>query len=259
MVLCYLEGRTHEEAARQFGCPEGTLAARLARARTMLARRLARQGVVLSRGALAAVLSQESASACVPTSLLVATIHAASRYAAGQVASVGLISTEVAALTQGVLTAMFLSKLKVAMGVLLVAVVIVTGTGVLMSQGSGPDTQKQRPEAGPPDGAQKAAPKAESPKQDDMRRFWFFGFPEQKSQVSRPDGATKAVPMDKPAATVEVIWNIFQTNEALADEEFTGKRVVVTGELHRIRARDGNRRQMMNATGTMSVVGEAHV
>ena len=49
IVLCDLEGKTRKEAARQLGLVEGTLASRLARARTMLAKRLARHGLELSR------------------------------------------------------------------------------------------------------------------------------------------------------------------------------------------------------------------
>jgi RNA polymerase sigma factor (sigma-70 family) len=52
-VLCHLEGRTNREAAEQLGCPVGTLAARLSRARHRLRVRLARRGVTLSAGALA--------------------------------------------------------------------------------------------------------------------------------------------------------------------------------------------------------------
>jgi RNA polymerase sigma factor (sigma-70 family) len=47
-VLCYLQGRTNEEAARQLGCAPGTVFSRLARARNRLRSRLERRGVVFS-------------------------------------------------------------------------------------------------------------------------------------------------------------------------------------------------------------------
>ena len=87
VVLCDLEGKTRKEAARQLGLPEGTVASRLTRARTMLAKRLARHGLAVSGGALAVVLSQRVASACVPTSVVSSTIKAASLFAAGQTAA----------------------------------------------------------------------------------------------------------------------------------------------------------------------------
>src|SRR5262249_29947177 len=48
VVLCDLEGQTQKEAARQLGCPEGTVSSRLARGRALLARRLRRHGAALS-------------------------------------------------------------------------------------------------------------------------------------------------------------------------------------------------------------------
>jgi RND family efflux transporter MFP subunit len=44
-ALCYLEGKTVEEAAQQLGCPRGTVASRLARARQRLRVRLIRRGL----------------------------------------------------------------------------------------------------------------------------------------------------------------------------------------------------------------------
>src|SRR5262245_41346591 len=74
VVLCDLEGRSRKEAARQLKIPEGTLSSRLTTARAMLAKRLARHGVTVSGAALAAMLSHNTASAGVPTSVVSSTI-----------------------------------------------------------------------------------------------------------------------------------------------------------------------------------------
>src|SRR5262249_33984351 len=71
LILCYLEGQTNEEAARQLGCPIGTVFSRLAKGRTILRTRLARRGLALSAGALATLLNQHVATAS-PTPALVA-------------------------------------------------------------------------------------------------------------------------------------------------------------------------------------------
>jgi hypothetical protein len=154
IVLCDLEGKSRKEAARQLGLPEGTVASRLARAKTILAKRLARHGLAVWGGGLAAVLSQKAASACVPPSVLSATIKAVTSLAAGQAAAAGLLaaghatatgvlSTKVAALTEGVVRAMFLAKLKtvtctLALTVLvgLGAMAVVPGSGQLPATGA---------------------------------------------------------------------------------------------------------------------------
>jgi len=128
IVLCDLEGKTRKQAARQLGVPEGTLAARVARGRVMLAKRLARHGPAVSGGALAMLLSQNVGPAGVPTSLASNTVKAASLFAAGQTAAAGLISGKAAALSEGVLKAMLLSKIKIA--VIASLVIIALGTGI---------------------------------------------------------------------------------------------------------------------------------
>jgi RNA polymerase sigma factor (sigma-70 family) len=116
IVLCDLEGKTRQEVAGELGCPEGTVASRLARARTMLAKQLRQRGVALSAG-VAALLGQEALAASLPSSVIGATLKSASALAAGNAA--GAVSVEVAALTEGVLRAMLYSKVKAISAVVL--------------------------------------------------------------------------------------------------------------------------------------------
>src|SRR5262245_24863251 len=111
MVLCDLEGLTRKEAACQLGWPEGTVATRLTRARSLLAERLTRRGCGIAAGALVSVLAATPASAA-PPSLLTSTIRAASLLAAGQAAVPAVVSPPVAALMEGVLQSMKLTALK---------------------------------------------------------------------------------------------------------------------------------------------------
>jgi RNA polymerase sigma factor (sigma-70 family) len=134
VVLCDLEGMTRKEAARQLGIPEGSVASRLARARAMLAKRLAQRGL-FSGGSLA-VLSAGSALASAPPTLVASTIQAAGLLAAGKAAATVLISAKVAALTEGVTRAMFLARLKTVTGALVLTVLLGLG-GLALGPGSG--------------------------------------------------------------------------------------------------------------------------
>jgi RNA polymerase sigma factor (sigma-70 family) len=131
VVLCDLEGKTRTEVARHLGLPEGTVASRLARARALLARRLAKHGLVLSSGALAAVLAQSGASASVPTSVVSATVKAAALVAAGRAAATGVLSVQVAILTEKVVETMLRTRLASVGTILVVLVVLASGVGTL--------------------------------------------------------------------------------------------------------------------------------
>jgi RNA polymerase sigma factor (sigma-70 family) len=134
VVLCDLEGKSRKEVAQELGVPEGTLSAHLARARRLLAKRLTRQGVVLAAGGVAVLFAENAAPAAVPSSLVISTVQAAAFGAAGEAAAAGVISGQVATLTEGVLRAMFLSKLQLAIVALFVVAVAGGGLGFLTHQ-----------------------------------------------------------------------------------------------------------------------------
>jgi RNA polymerase sigma-70 factor (ECF subfamily) len=56
VVLCYLEGKTNDEAARELGWPAGSMSRRLERARSLLRHRLARTGILVLTLASMAIL-----------------------------------------------------------------------------------------------------------------------------------------------------------------------------------------------------------
>jgi RNA polymerase sigma factor (sigma-70 family) len=166
-VLCCLQGMTNEEAAAQLGCPRGTVLSRLARARERLRLRLTRRGVALSAAALATTAAERGLAA-VPSGFLEMTIKAIAGGAAG-------VSARAAALAEGVLHVMVVSKLKVVLLVAALVGIAGVGTGFLSAGGSagGPAAAAQsgtataQPGAGQPArGAEKEDPAAEALLQD---------------------------------------------------------------------------------------------
>jgi RNA polymerase sigma factor (sigma-70 family) len=126
LVHCYLEGKSQEDTARLLGVSRSTLQRRVDSGRALLQTRLVRQGlgpvVVLAAAAWPSV----TASALVPFVLQDSTVNAAALIGAGEVVK-SVISPRVVALMEGVLKAMFLTKLKVISAVVLTVLV---GTGL---------------------------------------------------------------------------------------------------------------------------------
>jgi RNA polymerase sigma factor (sigma-70 family) len=100
LILCYLEGRTHDQAAAELGWPVGTVRSRMAKARAILARRLSRRG--LDAPASLALLRPDPVVGALPPSLVQATLGA----------SLTSTSWPATALAQGVLATMMISQLK---------------------------------------------------------------------------------------------------------------------------------------------------
>lgn len=147
IVLCDLEGKTQKEAARHVGCPEGTLSARLSRGRQMLAHRLRRRGAMLTGGSLAVLLSQNALAGPVASGVVGSTVKAAVFVAAGHAATPGVISAKVAALTEGVVKSMLLTKCKLALGVMLVVcgLSLMAFQTFLQARAQEPDAVRQAP------------------------------------------------------------------------------------------------------------------
>jgi RNA polymerase sigma factor (sigma-70 family) len=142
VILCDLEGRTRRDVALHLKIPDGTVASRLATARQMLARRLARHGLLVAGGSLAVVLAQQAAAA-VPAAMVRDVVISQ---------SAGAVSARIKMIAEGVLKAMLIAKLKnTAMVTLLLGAVTFGGVmtyrsvaaqqGATQSNGGGQNVQ----------------------------------------------------------------------------------------------------------------------
>ena len=134
VVLCYLQGLSSEEAAQQLGCAKGTVFSRLSRARDLLRRRLARRGLGVSAGMLAAVLADNAVVRSAPPSVLSeTTIRTCLLFAAGTASQA--MSTSLVALVEGVSRSMFLSKVKFAAVIIVALGLVGSGAGFVVHRG----------------------------------------------------------------------------------------------------------------------------
>ena len=181
VVLCDLEGRTRKDVARQLGIPEGTLSGRLTTARRLLAKRLGRHGLTLSVGSLAVMLSQNAVSACMPTQLVVKT----AALAAGETGA-AVASASVAAITEGVLKAMLMTKLKIMAVVLLVIGGAVMGGSTLVppSLADRPAVAAERPIAADEKAREPKEQPKEQPKKEAALRGTLQGLDAAKNTVT---------------------------------------------------------------------------
>ena len=127
MVLCYLEGKSNEEAARQLHWTKGTVSGQLARGRDLLRHRLARRGIALSAGAMARAITQTASAAVVPPALVESAVHGALAFTTATAAG----SVYATTLARETLHAMFLSKCRTVAALVVAALVIVGGAGAV--------------------------------------------------------------------------------------------------------------------------------
>ena len=148
VVLCYLEGRTHEQAASELRWPVGTVKARLARARDRLRDRLIRRGLAPSAGLLAHALTRD-ASAAVPE-LLIGTTARSVRAFSIRGAAAGAIPCHAATLAGGILRTMAMTKLFTLTAAALLAVGLVSSGGAILArQGPASKPIGSQPDPGP--------------------------------------------------------------------------------------------------------------
>ena len=128
IVLCYLEGLTHGEAALRLRWPIGTVRSRMARARGLLRARLTRRGLAYA-AIVAAIESPRAVRAEVPQALAHTTTRSAIELATGTAS--GLVSTPAATLMKEVLQVMFMTQLKRIVATALAVLCIATGAGII--------------------------------------------------------------------------------------------------------------------------------
>ena len=128
LVLCYLEGLTHDEAANQLDCPVGTIRSRLAGGRDRLRTRLTRRG--FAPGALALLSPATTPVSAVSRLLQAATVRLVFTSGAGKLAG------PAALLAQGVLTSMFLAKVQTVAALAATTFAVAT-VGVVAAQSQG--------------------------------------------------------------------------------------------------------------------------
>ncbi len=142
LLLCYLKGRTHDQAAQELACPVGTVRSRLARGRDLLRKRLVERGCAPA----VAILDGGSirwAGEVVSAALLARTTRAAVAFGSYQSAPA---AAGAVALTQGVIMSMKIASLKLATVAIVMGGVAVSAGGMAAARLAG-GTPAQPPPA----------------------------------------------------------------------------------------------------------------
>jgi RNA polymerase sigma factor (sigma-70 family) len=158
-VLCCLEGMSSAEAARELGCPVGTVDSRLHAARARLRERLTRRGLGPTAILVGVTSTAPSATATLPAPWVMTAL----RHAMGP----GAVPNNINLLATGVLKSMSTTKLKSAAAVLLVFGTLVIGGGFGLARLTGqPEDSPDKP------GASKGGPMAAVPEPVKLTEEW---------------------------------------------------------------------------------------
>jgi RNA polymerase sigma factor (sigma-70 family) len=182
LVLCYLQGATRDDAAKQLACSLRTLDRRLHRGRELLRLRLARHGLTLSAALLAAGLAKPASAATLPTFLAASTIKAATQLTIGKLASAAGVSAKAAALTEEALRGSLIAQWKTLAAIVLAGGLIAGGAGAALHHAllaNQPDEQPSAREPAPQAAAQPKRPQ-EPPARTDL-----YGDPLPAEAVAR--------------------------------------------------------------------------
>jgi RNA polymerase sigma factor (sigma-70 family) len=136
LILCYLEGKTHVEAARELGCPSGSMSSRLTQAREKLRRRLARRGLAITSALLLMLLREQAYGGELSAALIEHTTRAATACAGGK-SLAGVVSVQVAGLLAEMNQRLLIAKARGAavLALLLLLVLGTTGNAVRAVRG----------------------------------------------------------------------------------------------------------------------------
>src|SRR5262249_13856506 len=129
LVLCYLEGLTNEEAARQLGWPTGSISYRLARGREILRGRLTRRHQALPEALFAGLLAPAAALVQLPAGLLETTVRTARTLNAGQALAAGVVSPPVQRLAEDTLQSLASSRRQYLLQLVLAVLLALLATG----------------------------------------------------------------------------------------------------------------------------------
>jgi hypothetical protein len=162
VVLCYLEGRTYEEAARILHCPVGTVKSRLATARQRLRHLLERLELASLAGSVGGEHGIEPATTAMPARLADTTIRAVMQDVAGHG-----VPVPVSRLAEGVLKTMILNRVSTAVAVLIVVAALATGaSGLAWPTEDRPPVGEARAEKPPQANPGGQAPKSQAQVRD---------------------------------------------------------------------------------------------